>query len=196
MRICFIGDSFVNGTGDDDCLGWVGRLGSEARRRRHDVTIYNLGVRGDTSSDLVARWQHEAEARLAPEHDGRLVFSFGVNDCVEGRAGQPRVAEDTAIANARSILTAARQWRPTLMVGPPCSRNAAVDTRVSRLSDRLAVLCEDLAIPFFATFQLTHGNAAWHCEAGQGDGIHPNRGGYDLLYGALLGWNAWREWVP
>lgn len=26
MRICFIGDSFVNGTGDDTCLGWVGRI--------------------------------------------------------------------------------------------------------------------------------------------------------------------------
>ena len=25
MRICFFGDSFVNGTGDDECLGWVGR---------------------------------------------------------------------------------------------------------------------------------------------------------------------------
>ena len=31
MRICFIGDSFVNGTGDDDCLGWAGRLGAGAR---------------------------------------------------------------------------------------------------------------------------------------------------------------------
>jgi acyl-CoA thioesterase-1 len=26
MRICFFGDSFVNGTGDDDGLGWVGRI--------------------------------------------------------------------------------------------------------------------------------------------------------------------------
>ena len=25
MRICFIGDSFVSGAYDDECLGWVGR---------------------------------------------------------------------------------------------------------------------------------------------------------------------------
>ncbi|HZC55143.1 MAG TPA: hypothetical protein VE396_03730 [Xanthobacteraceae bacterium] len=26
IRICFFGDSMVNGTGDDACLGWVGRI--------------------------------------------------------------------------------------------------------------------------------------------------------------------------
>ena len=31
-RICFFGDSFVNGTGDDDALGWVGRLCAAERR--------------------------------------------------------------------------------------------------------------------------------------------------------------------
>ena len=42
MRICFFGDSFVNGTGDDDCRGWPGRLCAEARQRGCDVTLYNL----------------------------------------------------------------------------------------------------------------------------------------------------------
>ena len=43
MRICFIGDSFVNGTGDDDALGWPGRVVSMARSKGLDVTYYNLG---------------------------------------------------------------------------------------------------------------------------------------------------------
>ena len=33
MRICFIGDSFVSGAFDDECLGWVGRISASARRR-------------------------------------------------------------------------------------------------------------------------------------------------------------------
>lgn len=32
MRICFIGDSFVNGTGDPECLGWAGRICVTARK--------------------------------------------------------------------------------------------------------------------------------------------------------------------
>lgn len=77
MRLCFFGDSFVNGTGDDDCLGWVGRLCAAERRVGRDLTVYNLGVRRDTSDDILRRWRREAEARLPPGCGGRLVFSFG-----------------------------------------------------------------------------------------------------------------------
>jgi hypothetical protein len=33
IRICFFGDSIVNGTGDDACLGWVGRICSPVYAR-------------------------------------------------------------------------------------------------------------------------------------------------------------------
>jgi hypothetical protein len=52
MRICFVGDSLVNGTGDPVGLGWVGRACAAARRRGHEVTCYNLGIRRDTSADI------------------------------------------------------------------------------------------------------------------------------------------------
>jgi acyl-CoA thioesterase-1 len=64
MRICFFGDSIVNGTGDDDCLGWTGRICSAARHAGHAVTHYNLGIRRDTSANVSARWRQEAERRL------------------------------------------------------------------------------------------------------------------------------------
>ena len=66
IRVCFFGDSFVNGTGDDACLGWVGRACAAGRRNGMDLTCYNLGIRGDTSADVLRRWEHEARARLAP----------------------------------------------------------------------------------------------------------------------------------
>ena len=55
MRLCVFGDSFVNGTGDPERLGWLGRAGAGAR----DVTVYNLGMRGDTSADIRGRWRAE-----------------------------------------------------------------------------------------------------------------------------------------
>jgi lysophospholipase L1-like esterase len=80
MRICFIGDSFVNGTGDPECLGWTGRICVAAQRQGYDITYYNLGVRRETSADIKARWWQEASCRLSQEYDGRVVFSFGTND--------------------------------------------------------------------------------------------------------------------
>jgi acyl-CoA thioesterase I len=194
MRICFFGDSFVNGTGDDDCLGWPGRLCADARARGRDVTLYNLGVRRDTSGDVAKRWEHEALARLPPEHDCRLVFSFGVNDCVlEG--DRPRVDEERSMANARTILERAQAKWPTLMVGPPCTGEVLLDERVRRLSDRLELLCREICVPFLSIFGRLENAESWRSEALRGDGVHPNRGGYALIHEAVLGWQSWRDWI-
>lgn len=154
-RICFFGDSMVNGTGDDACLGWVGRICASARHSGRDLTCYNLGIRRDTSADVLARWQREAEARLPPEHDGRLVFSFGANDCCPGEdIGGVRVAPGRAVANAETILTAAVVWCPTLMVGPLPIYDAAVDRRIRHLSDDFASLCAQLGVAYLDVFDL------------------------------------------
>ena len=200
MRICFIGDSFTNGTGDGACLGWPGRLGASARDRGHDVTVYNLGVRGNTSADIAARWRAEASGRLPEEWmgravDGRLLFSFGSNDCnITG--GAPRLAPDDALANARSILTAAQMWRPTMMVGPPPMTDDEVNRGILALTGGLGALCAELEIPFLATAGTLLAVPEWRAEALDGDGIHPDRGGYSRLADLVEGWDAWRAWCP
>ena len=64
VRICFVGESFVNGTGDPECLGWAGRICVNANRKGYDITYYNLGVRRETSSELKNRWLREVSYRL------------------------------------------------------------------------------------------------------------------------------------
>jgi acyl-CoA thioesterase-1 len=197
MRICFIGDSFVNGTGDDDGLGWVGRVVALARQGGRDVTAYNLGIRRDTSADIAARWMREAKLRLPPEHDGRLVFSFGANDCADDDGGGgPRVKSADSVANARTILEAARDWLPTLMIGPASVASSAdVSNRIGALSAEYAALCEPLRVPYLDICRLTLTSACWELEALAGDGAHPNRGGYALVADAVANWSPWRVWI-
>ena len=195
MRICFIGDSFVNGTGDNDSLGWVGRIGAAARQRGQDLTTYNLGVRRDTSSDIFSRWQQEARLRLPDSCDGRLVFSFGTNDCCLGDDGDIRVSLSHSLANAQSILSGARAWRPTLMIGPlPVSDNAAADVRISELSEAFGNLCSGLGVPYLEVFSAIASNQAWKREAARCDGTHPNTEGYAALANLIGDWTAWRNW--
>lgn len=195
MRICFFGDSFVNGTGDDDCLGWPGRLCAHARQRGVDITLYNLGVRRDTSRDIAARWMREADTRLPPDHDGRVVFSFGVNDCsLEGE--QQRVTEADTLALTRAMLREASARWPVLMIGPPCTGDASLDERVKRLSEQMSVLCHELSVPFLPLFDRMNHSAIWQEEARLGDGIHPNRQGYALISQAVQQWDAWLAWLP
>src|ERR1700749_2194783 len=100
MRLLAFGDSFVAGVGDPDHLGWGGR----ALAGRREVTLYNLGVRRETSADVAARWRREAEPRLTGDEAHRIVFSFGVNDVLTEN-GAARVAPAKSLLNARAMLT-------------------------------------------------------------------------------------------
>jgi len=196
MRICFFGDSFVSGTGDDACLGWVGRACAAARRAGRDVTCYNLGIRGDTTAHVLKRWRDEADARLVAEHDGRLVFSFGANDCCPATDGAGvRVAPGQALENAEAILKVARASRPTLMVGPLPVGDVATDRRIVELSAEFATLCANLGVPYLELFGLVAASPVWSQEVARGDGAHPNMGGYREVAEAFMHWDIWRNWI-
>lgn len=194
MRICFIGDSFVNGTGDSARLGWVGRLCAATRKARLDLTVYNLGIRRDTSVDIAARWRREAEPRLPDGQDGRLVFSFGANDCTPGEDDGVRVSRSRTLANAQAILSSARAWRPTLMIGPLPVGDPSTDERIATLSYCLGDLCAGLDIPCLDVFHAMAACEPWRREAAMSDGSHPDAGGYEALAHLIGGWDAWRSW--
>jgi lysophospholipase L1-like esterase len=194
-RIAFIGDSFVNGTGDPECLGWVGRVCRAAATRGHAVTVYNLGVRRDTSADIAARWQDETARRLAEGESSGLVFSFGVNDCVL-ESDRPRVAPEDTLRHARSLLAGARAVAPCLMIGPPPIDDDGVNRRLDALNPALAALSRSLGIPFLDVLTPLRDSPVWRAEASRGDGAHPAAGGYDELAGLVDDWAAWRAWLP
>ena len=196
LRICFVGDSFVNGTGDDDALGWAGRVCRAARGRGVPLTRYDLGVRRDTSALILRRCAAEVAARLdGVPCDGRVVFSFGANDATH-EAGRPRVEPAATLANARALLGWSRGRYPTLMVGPPpIADDPAHDARVAALSAALGRLCAGLEVPFLDLHGPLSGDAAWRAEALAGDGVHPNAGGYTRAAVLVEAWAPWRAWT-
>jgi acyl-CoA thioesterase I len=196
MRICFFGDSFVNGTGDDDGLGWVGRVVAEARRGGRDVTSYNLGIRGNTSADVAARWEREARLRIPAQFEAGLVFSFGANDGASNENGGPRMAQAESLVHAEAILKAAHRWLPTLMIGPSViADDREANARIAELSADYAKVCERIGVPYLEICQLLLGSPAWTEEALAGDGAHPNRRGYAIVAEAVSKWWAWRAWM-
>jgi len=193
MRLCFFGDSFVNGTGDPEHLGWVGRICAERHRAGRDLTAYNLGVRRDTSADIRARWHTEAVARLPDDVEGRLIFSFGVNDCVLEN-GSSRLAMALSLEHASAILRVASGWRPTLFIGPPPIADDAINRRIAELSSALADLCSVLGTPYLDTFSALQRTDCWLTEVAAGDGAHPGAGGYVELARIVSEWSAWQAW--
>lgn len=195
LRVCFLGESYVNGTGDPACLGWAGRVCRAAVRRGHDVTYYNLGIRRETTVELRARWRQEAERRQAAGADCRLVFSFGVNDTAVER-GQVRVSTAASLANARTMLAEARACYPVLLVGPPPVADATHTARIARLSEQLAAVVAPLDVPYLEVCAPLRASRTWMREVHAGDGAHPGAAGYAALARLIEHWPAWRAWVP
>ncbi|MBE9207770.1 lipase [Nostoc sp. LEGE 06077] len=196
IRICFIGESFVNGTGDPEFLGWTGRVCRNAELKGYAITHYNLGVRAETSRYLKQRWYSEVSYRLPREYDGRVVFSFGVND--SGWAGKKQGIElSESIANARSILTEAKQIYPVLMVGPPPCGDVEQEKRnqiIANMSQEFALVCDELDVPYLDVFSSLLKSPIWLTEAKANDGAHPKASGYGEFATLVQNWEGWLNW--
>lgn len=208
LRICFVGDSLVLGTGDNAQLGWPGRLARRETRAGHDLTAYNLGIRGDTSEMVRSRWQAECRARLPEIHPAALVFFFGINDTAEEEGQGPRVSFDRTLENARSMLSEAQAWLPTLWVGPTpvdedqqpfqagpqAPRHDFRNARIADISDAFAGLSSELGIAYLDLFTPLSGDPSWAGCFRSGDGVHPTDNGYAMIADRVAGWERWRAW--
>lgn len=191
IRICFFGDSFITGTGDPEYLGWSGRVCKATRYP--NLTYYNLGIRGNTSLQIEARWQAEANLRFLSPANHHVVFSFGVNDN-SLEAGNLRVSAKESIACARRILMQAKAKYPTLMVGPPPIEDETINDRTVVTSMAYAALCETLDIPYLETYAPLRQNQTWMTEVAQTDGAHPAAAGYAAFAQLVSDWSAWQNW--
>jgi lysophospholipase L1-like esterase len=189
MRLCFVGDSIVNGTGDPEYLGWVGRVMQQERTRKPELTAYNLGIRRDRSDQIRSRWRREVECRLPAEYEGRVVFSFGANDAVQA------MAAEVTLGHAEAILSEAKALWPVLLVGPTPFPDEMVSRRLILLDDAFAHLCARLVVPYVSVFEGLMNPSVWRDEAAAGDGAHPGAAGYRRFADLVLAHPAWQAWM-
>ncbi|MER7846470.1 GDSL-type esterase/lipase family protein [Kitasatospora sp. NPDC096077] len=192
-RILFLGDSFVQGLGDPEFRGWVGRVLQAAAP---DATAFNLGVRRDTSTQVRRRCWAEVESRTLPGADHRLVLSFGANDAIE-QDGGPRVRPADTLANLVALLDGAReQGIAALVVGPPpvVGGGAAHLGRLTALVPGLAGTCAGFGVPFVDVTGALAADPVWTAEAAAADGAHPGAGGYARLARLVLD-GGFGDWV-
>jgi lysophospholipase L1-like esterase len=192
VRVCFAGDSFVAGVGDPEHLGWVGRLAAHSHTHGQPLTAYNLGVRRETSADVLGRLRNECAARLPADSQAGVVLSVGVNDTML-LGGRPRVASQYSAANLDMMLRQTRDagWA-TLVVGPPAVDDEHQNDRIAELDVHFAALCGRRGVPYVGVLPELRRHGTWRREVHDGDGSHPGSEGYRALAELLLpAWSAW-----
>lgn len=186
VRVCVFGDSFVAGVGDPKALGWVGRVTARTPPSSGvELTTYPLGVRGESTEEVVVRMPLECAARFARGDEHRVVVATGVADAVR----QVDVNRSTTALGFGLESVGA----PALIIGPPPVGDADLQARLHDVDAAYATLCERRAVPYISTYQALADHEAW-AEARAADGIHPNQTGYGLLSFVILN-GGWYDWL-
>jgi acyl-CoA thioesterase-1 len=189
----FCGDSHTLGSGDPQARGWPGRVAAAAITAGVPVAPYNLGVGGETSVQVAARWRREVEPRLPEEGDPRAVFAFGLNDLTL-RDGRQRVSQEESLGALEAALDGAEELgMRSFVVGPAALLEDGGNERIAELSAAFGGLCGRRAVPFAPLVDALRRSEAWRRELAAGDGAHPGAAGYEEMAHLVLaaGWIDW-----
>ncbi len=189
LALVFLGSSLVVGVGDPKGQGWVTRVVGRTQHPDLELTAYNLGVRGDTSADLVARWHAEVPRRWAGRSERRLVLSAGTDDVLAGvTLARHRLNLANLLDDATSNAVA------SFVVSPPPTSDQDVNDRLAVLVEAQGDVCSRRGVPFVDCFTPLHGHDQWRSElAASRYPDHPGQAGYGLIAWLVLhnGWNDW-----
>ena len=188
VRLCIVGDSFVTGYGDPKALGWVGRVVARTPRDDLDLTVHQLGVRGDSTAGVLARWREETGRRWHEGADNRLVLAVGANDLTEGIS-----LARTRLNLANVVDEAVALGLQPFVVGPSPWLDQHANEALRAIVEAERDVCERRGVRFVDCFTPLIGHAQWFSDLGPGDGMHPGQAGYGLLAWLVLhsGWGAW-----
>ena len=176
-RVVFLGDSLTAGLGLPSDQSYPSLIGKKLEAKGYDFEIVNAGVSGDTSAGGLRRldWSLEGDVRA-------LVLALGAND---GLRGLPTVEMKKNLA---AVIERARSRNiPVVLAGMEAPPNFGPDyTREFRQ------VYTDLAREHdvrFVPFMLL--GVAGIPALNQGDGIHPNARGAEMVADLI-----WAELEP
>ena len=190
LALVFLGASLVAGVGDPKGQGWVTRVVGRTQHPDLELTAYNLGVRGDTSADVLARWATEVPLRWAGRTERRVVLSVGTNDVVSGitlarhRLNLANLLDDAASSGVGAFV-----------VSPPPTADTELNERLEVLVDAQADVCARRGVPFVDCYAPLMGHDQWRTDlAASSVENHPGQAGYGLIAWLVLH-NGWTDWL-
>jgi lysophospholipase L1-like esterase len=200
MRVLVFGASITQGFWDTKG-GWVQRLRShydtiklqDIEKEDDYPDIFNLGISGNTSKDLLNRLENEAKVRISNKNNSAIIFSIGTNNAAVEGNGKEWSTPEAYRAELQELIYRARGVTDKIMfVGFPCcdeSRTTPVSwLDIHYTNERLLIfdkvareVCAEnniLHIPTFEALKEQH-------DLGKNifaDGLHPNDEGHELIF--------------
>ena len=198
MRVLVFGDSIAQGFWSVDG-GWVeklrrhyDRLALEDLRNNKQPEIFNLGVSGDTTHNLLARLEPETKVRKWPEDPLIAVIAIGTNDDLFEN-GEQRVQPREFRHNIQKVINILEPLVEKIMFVGSAACDEKLTTPVfwanihysNEQMQKYEQIVEEESqkrairfVPIFESFKAK-------METGEkllADGLHPNNEGHKLIF--------------
>ena len=172
LKIVALGDSLTAGFGLPADAAFPAKLAAALKSRGIAVTITNAGVSGDTASGGLGRLDWSV-----PDGTDAVILELGANDALRGL--DPELTKRALDAILRklvdrhiAVLLAGMRAPPNM--GPDYARN------FDAIYPALASTHPVVFYPFFID------GVAADPKLNQGDGLHPNAAGVDVIVARIL----------
>ncbi len=191
QKIVFIGDSITDCGRRDAAApygnGYVSLLRSLllARYPERSLTIVNKGISGNTTRDLLGRWQQD----VIDEQPDWLSIMIGINDVwrTYDRGGVGAVAYDDYVANLRNLIEQTKaKTSARLILAEPYMIEPDLSVPMRRQMDQYGAAVRQLAAEYgtlLVRTQAAFDTALRHTpdSAWADDKIHPNQPGHMII---------------
>ena len=149
--LCF-GDSITFGRGETHNIGWCGRLKAFFEAKDKYNAVYNLGIPGNTSYDLLQRFDIECKARIKikrPSDHYLILISLGSNDSKwDGlpEENNPRMKEEDFRKNMQILLKKAKSYnaKSACISFPPVDETRTVPHENTSLMNKRVALFNNI----------------------------------------------------
>lgn len=196
-NILVFGTSTTYGAWDTEG-GWVQRLRrfidekAMSFNKEPNVLVYNQGVSGDKSADVLKRFEIETKARLDDEGENIILFHLGINDCIYNEnQGGLEVTTEKFKENLKGLINLAKKYTQKIIVIGSMPVDKRVDPmpwapgrsyrneNVEKFNGIMKTAAEEENVPFIEIYQKfikqNYSDLLF-------DGVHMNSGGHKQFY--------------
>lgn len=193
------GDSITYGAGDEESLGWVGRLRHRLDTEGRQIETHNFGISGETSGDLLKRFPIELES-VKPQ---LVLIGIGTNDALftQGAEDSTQVPLEEYRKNLERLFALAKEIsKHVFAVGLTIADDARTQPLPwgREMNSYKAAILKKYDAELRATAQAAGIGciSLWDVLTTEDlvDGIHPNAAGYEKMSRKI--YESIREFLP
>jgi len=197
-RVLVFGDSISHGYYDKEKGGWAQRLNiflieKNLSNPKIDYPVYDLSVSGDTTEDILRRFEIETKERFEEEEKPIIIFAIGINDSyfVETK-GSVEVLLDKFRENIQKIIDLAKNFSSKIIfIGftpveeekvspmPWAPDKTYSNESIKKYNDTIKEICKANKVYFIEIFERL---IAINYQELLEDGAHPNSRGHQKIY--------------